>query len=291
LARGFGFVLLQPGNNEALVQAAQDYHDGKGFSFMTKGSKAILRPVCFGARQTCGNEVRLHSHLGEGFSGDYDINKCRQYVFGQRFVWVTDCYAIKFFLSYECSNPAILHLQMCLMCWDVDIVHWPDSKLIDANYWSCLGANLTFDPLFRKYLQLTHQLRKSKPAPMDLPMCPENMPYYRGHRFQLPTPSAESANALHIQGLLTDLIVSDNGGHTHLSNVPIQFGELNSSLPNTGQPAQALLNSEVARYARERMNFDWAVCSFSNGHFTSTIESRNLPFTICLACNPTKQGQ
>jgi hypothetical protein len=77
-------------------------------------------------------------------------------------------------------------------------------------------------------------------------MRPENMPYYRGPQFQPPTPSAESADALHIQGLLTDLIVSDGRGHTHLSNVPIQFGKLNSSLPNTGQPARALLNSEFA---------------------------------------------
>jgi hypothetical protein len=171
LARGFGFVLLQPGNDEASVQAAQDYCDGKGFSFMTKGSKAILRPVCFGARQTRGNEVRLHFHLGEGFSGNYAINKCRQYVFGQRFVWVTDCYAIKFILLYEGGNPAILRLQMCLMCWDVDIVHWPDSKLIDANYWSRLGANLNFDTLFRKYLQLTHHLRRQSqpPRPPDAP--------------------------------------------------------------------------------------------------------------------------
>ena len=83
---GFGYVLLQPGNDEASVRAAQDYRAGNGFSFMTKGSTATLRPICFGARMTRGNEVRLHSHLGEGFSGDYAINKCRQYVFGQRFV-------------------------------------------------------------------------------------------------------------------------------------------------------------------------------------------------------------
>jgi hypothetical protein len=111
-SRGFGYVLLQPANNEASTQAAQDYRNGKGLSFMTKGSTAILRPVCFGARRFCGNEVRLHSHLGEGFSGDYAINKFCQYVFGQRFVWVMDCYAIKFILSYEGGNPAILRLQM-----------------------------------------------------------------------------------------------------------------------------------------------------------------------------------
>jgi hypothetical protein len=117
---------------------------------------------------------------------------------------------------------------MPLMCWDVNIIHRPDSKLIDANYWSHLGANLNFDPLFHKYLQLTHHLRKSKPAPMDLPMHPENMPYYRGPRFQPPTPAAESADTLHIQSLLTDLIVSDGRGHTHQSNVPVQFGKRNS---------------------------------------------------------------
>ncbi len=51
---GFGYVLLQPGNNEASVRAAQDYRAGKGFSFMTKVSNATLQPICFGARRSCG---------------------------------------------------------------------------------------------------------------------------------------------------------------------------------------------------------------------------------------------
>ena len=100
---------------------------------------------------------------------------------------MTDCYAIKFILSYEGGNPAILRLQMRLMCWDVDIVHWPDTELIDADYWSRLGGDLNFDPLYHKYLQLTHHLRKSKPAPTGLSMRPENMPYYRGPRIQKPS--------------------------------------------------------------------------------------------------------
>ena len=103
---GFGYVLLQPGNDKVSVKAAQNYRAGKGFSFTTKGSTATLRPICFGARKTRGNVVRLHSHLGEIFSGDYALNKCHQYVFLQHFVWVTDCYAIKFILSYKgCWNP------------------------------------------------------------------------------------------------------------------------------------------------------------------------------------------
>ena len=75
---GFGYVLLQPGDEEASVKAVQNYRASKGFSFMTKGLTATLRPICFGSQTTCGNEVRLHSHIGKGFSGDYAINKCHQ---------------------------------------------------------------------------------------------------------------------------------------------------------------------------------------------------------------------
>jgi hypothetical protein len=206
---------------------------------------------------------------------------------------VTDCYAIKFILLYEGGNPAILRLQMQLMCWDVNIVHRPDSELADANYWSRLGADLNFDPLFHRYLELTHHLRWSLLAPTDLPMRPENMPYYQGPRIQQPTPSTNAVNTLHIQTLLTDLVVLGSRGHTHLSNVPVRFGDLSSSMTNgiCLTLARTLLNNKFARYACETMNFDWAVHSFSNGHFLSTIESRNLPFTICLTCGSTERGR
>jgi hypothetical protein len=115
---------------------------------MMKESTAALYLFCFGARKCRGNEVHLHSHLGKCFTGDYAINKNRHYVFCQRFVWVTDCYTVKFFLSYDGGNPAILWLQMCLMCWDIDIVHRPDLHLVDANYYSQLGIKVNFDSLF-----------------------------------------------------------------------------------------------------------------------------------------------
>jgi hypothetical protein len=49
-------------------------------------------------------------------------------------------------------------------------------------------------------------------------MRPENMPFYRGLRLQKSSPEVESADALHIQGLLSELIVLEGGGHTTLSN-------------------------------------------------------------------------
>ena len=82
---------------------------------LLKAQQQPCNQSALGRKKNCGNKVRLHPHPGKGFSGDYAINKCHQYVFGQRFVWVTDCYAIKFILSYEGSKPAILRLQMRLM--------------------------------------------------------------------------------------------------------------------------------------------------------------------------------
>jgi hypothetical protein len=183
---GFGWVLCQPGNDEASNKAVEEYRSGKGFNFMTKESSAILRPVCFGGRKSRGNEVRLHSHLGEIFAGNYGLNKCRHMLFGQRFVWVTDCYAAKFVLSYDGANPAILRLQMRLMCWDVDIVHRPDVELVDADYWSRLGVDIVYDPLLRDYMAYTMKTRAAHPPPTELPMRPENMPYYRGPNQELP---------------------------------------------------------------------------------------------------------
>ncbi len=109
---------------------------------------------------------------------------------------------------------------MRLMCWDVDIVHRPNVELIDADYWSRLGADLNFDPLYRKYLNFTRRTRKSHPAPTDLPMRLENMPYYRGPRIQKASPEIEKADTLHIQSLLSELTVLEGGGHTTLSKLP-----------------------------------------------------------------------
>jgi hypothetical protein len=270
-ALGFGYVLLQPGNNDASIQALQDYRDGKGFSFMSNKSLATLHLICFGDQKCRGNKVWLHSHLGECFAGDYAINKIQHYVFGQRFVWVMDCYAIKFLLSYEGGNPAILCLQMRLMCWDVDIIHRLDSQLVNADYWSCLGADIDFNPLFCDYFDYTMKLRKSHPAPMDLPMHAENMPYYCGPRVQPVTKTSDVANALHIQSLLTDIVILSCNGPTFLSIIPIQFGHAAAPSRRSTAPPCTLLNLKFASYAFQVMSFCWAIYQFSNGHFSSMI--------------------
>jgi hypothetical protein len=134
LSKGFGYVICQPANDLALTEAMNAYQSGSDFSFMTKTSTAVLHLVAFGACNCHGNMVQSHSHLGKGFSGDWAMNKCCHMLFGQCFVWVTDCYGICFILSYDGANHAILCLQMHLMCCNVDIVHRNDSYVMDADY-------------------------------------------------------------------------------------------------------------------------------------------------------------
>jgi hypothetical protein len=213
-----------------------------------------------------------------------------RHVFSQGFVWVTDCYAVKFLLSHEGGNPAILCLQIRLMCWDVDIIHRPDSELVDADYWSRLGANIDFDPLFCDYLDYTAKLRNSHPVPTDLPMRPEIMPYYRGPQVKPVTKTSKAADALHIQSLFTDIIVLSCTGQVFLSNIPVWFGH--AALPScrSATRPRALLNLEFASYAFQAMSFCWAVYLFSNGHFSSTIQSQHLPFHISLVCDTSEAG-
>ena len=63
-ADGFGYVALQPADDEPSLAAMHKCMRGDGFDFMTKTSTSTLHPVAFGCRRTRGNEKKLHSHLG-----------------------------------------------------------------------------------------------------------------------------------------------------------------------------------------------------------------------------------
>ncbi len=183
-----------------------------------------------GCRCTRGNEKHLHSHLGEGFSGNWSINECRHMCFGQRFLWVNDCYAIKFSRSYDGHNPSILRLQMQFMCWEMGIEHRNDHFLTNAIYWSRLGANLTFDPLLREYIKQVQALQIHNPSPTSLLPAPENMPYVRGPRLpaMLPPPTTNDLGEASVDYSAYTAHASASSrepflGLQHLSNVLVCF--------------------------------------------------------------------
>jgi hypothetical protein len=158
--------------------------------------------------------------LGKGFFGDYKINKCRHYLFGQQFFWVTNCYAIKFILSYSGANHTILCLQMQLMGWDVDIVHRNDHYITNADYWLRLGADLCFDPLFKTYLNLTRTLCIKNPPLTLFPMKPKNMPYYHGPQVVTPSNTDTCSDANHCQAIVSTIMVDNCRKHHLLEHWP-----------------------------------------------------------------------
>ncbi len=182
-AKGFGYVVCQSDNNNTSLALALQFMSGNGFHFLTKTNGGALYPIVFDSRRTHGNKQFLHSYLGERFCGDWAMNKVCHMCYGRRFVWVTDCYAVKFILLYDGANQAILCLQMCLMGWNVDIVHHTNDHLVDADYWSRLEADLCYDLSFRQYLRLAAELRHKQPPSTILPMQDKNekiRPWARG---------------------------------------------------------------------------------------------------------------
>ncbi len=258
---------------------------GSCFDFMMKDSTSLLHPVAFRCCRMGGNKQSLHFHLGEAFSGDYTINKCRHMAFGQRFVWVTDCYALKFIHSYDGRNPAILRLQMCFMCWDMIIEHRNDVCLTDADYFSRLGADLCFDPLLKDCVQHIQSIKCRSPAPTELPIAPEHQPYFRGPRLNLPckAPARESNQSPPTKEVTV--------GMQHLANWPVLFGTAALRAAGSNTSALSLYNSDLTRAVEMLAHFDWAIYGFNSGHFWSTIRKCGLPFRVVLACNPFVHGQ
>ncbi len=149
------------------------------------------------------------------------------------FVWVTNCYAVKFVLTYDGSNPAVLRLQMRLMGWDVEIVHHSSGFLTDADYWLRLDADLCYDPLFRTYLRMCANLRSTHPRPEDLAVLPEHMPYYWGPRIvATPKDALQPAATNDAIAVSTMAAIVSLGTSTCFSNHPIKFGAFPSTIPN-----------------------------------------------------------
>jgi hypothetical protein len=178
---------------------------------------------------------------------------------------------------------------MRLMCWDVDIIHRNDTHLTDADYWSCLGADICYNPLFKSYLNSDQGLRENFPAPSALPMLPENMPYYHGPRVILPSTCEAITSDVNYCHYIQSTIVHHNlHGLSHLSVTPVKFGDFDTVTPLDNH---ASTNHKFPCYAQQVVHYSWVVYSFGSGHFASTILSQCLPFCLKLACDQYNVGR
>jgi hypothetical protein len=144
------------------------------------------------------------------------------------------------------------------MRWDVDIVHQNNTHLTDVDNWSQLGKDICFDPHLCKYLlQLDCSLRAEFSAPKTLPMLPQNMPYYCGLRIpSQANSSVEDADTASCQALISTITGGNGKGLTHLSHVPVWFGDYDTVTPAY---AHVSTNHKIPSLAQKILQFSWAV--------------------------------
>jgi hypothetical protein len=271
------------------------------FNLATTLNPGRLQPIVWKE----GSSSSWTNHPRGSSNSDYAINKCRHMCFGQRLTWVTNCYALKFVLSYDGCNSAILCLQMRFMCWDMDIEHRNDFHLVDTDYWSRLGTDLCFDPLLKDYIQRADFLRKKHPSLTKLPMLPKNQPYYWPPRNPVQLKDPPAAAILHPQDIVlvhhdANKIIPFLGGGCpntpdtgmqYLSNWPASFGNFSLGPTTTPSSVCSLYNSDLTAATWSLSHFDWAVYGFNSGHFISSIHSLGLLFAIVLASDDYAHGR
>jgi hypothetical protein len=136
----------------------------------------------------------------------------------------------------------------------MDVVHRPDTELVDADYWSCLDANLTYDPLLCKYQHLTHALKRAHPSPTALPMDASNMPYFCGPCIRADLPAATPTH--------------DTMADCHISVIPPNYGRDSGGLIHTTPPTPTCYNAEIACASHALSAFRWAIYSFNTVIFS-----------------------
>ena len=92
--------------------------------------------------------------------------------------------------------------------------------------------------------------------------------------------------------MVSAILVDDSHGHACLSNIPILVKILEpTSGPAGHQQCLSLYNKVLTIATGFASTCEWALYSFNNVHFVSSICSRNLPFHIVLSADPHTKGR
>eukprot|EP00984_Skeletonema_dohrnii_P006306 scaffold2258_cov84-Skeletonema_dohrnii-CCMP3373.AAC.7 len=313
--RGFGYACLQPDDtHQQSIDSMRREMAGGPCEFLNDEFKLRLRPTSFGSRITRGMEPNLHSYIGEIIAGLWAIKHNAIRCFGQRFTWITDCYAVKFILTYEGSNPVVNRLKMQLLLWNMDIVHRNNKWLVDADFFSRCGEALCYDPLWRDYVGRTGDLLR-RHTPATGPMLPENMPGYRRPRITpsatvpeppinhgtllsgillgetFPQPFDEETFSVSMDGS-SDLLHECQNNELMIRSIhhcAVAFSALD--VPPTTAHLPQFHNHHLPVIAHSLVTFKWALYGFNSGHFFHISRAHAIPFDVVLAADSTAQGR
>lgn len=121
-------------NSQADTQLHTDASKiGIGGALLQKQEDNKWKPVAYMSRQTTDPETRYHSFELETLAVFEAIKRFRNYLFGKKFVIITDCSAIRLTWSKKDMSPRVGRWWLALQEYDFTIEHRPGTKMLHVD--------------------------------------------------------------------------------------------------------------------------------------------------------------
>jgi hypothetical protein len=153
---GLGTILMQPDDSEASREALRAMDSGEPCTFDKTLTGPRLRPIMFLSRKCTEIESHYHSMVGEAAAGRWAISKCRFWLWGCKWYWITDCSAIQAMVEYDGDNHLLRRWAMDLLGYSFELIHRPERMMKDVD-----ALSRHCDPLVRTYVIHAHRLRQA----------------------------------------------------------------------------------------------------------------------------------
>ena len=272
-ALGMGYVLCQPDDSEAAIQAIQEEDTGGKCQFDLCLSKLRLHPVLFGSRKCLNNERYFHSFVGEATAAAWAITKNRHFLWAHPFTLLTDYNALVWLMSYKGNNAAIRRLMLEMTGYWFTIEHRPNKMMADPDYWSRLDSDHEVNPLMKDYILHFRDLWK------DLPPA-------QGEINKSNSPGRRKSDATSAQPESVSLATtSQQVFHSVYINSPISY------IKDSENAISILNNSQIVQNQYTLTLFNWTVYGFGSGHFIHSSHVKKLPFEISFCADPNPSGR
>ena len=128
-----GYILMQPANDKASIEATVLLLKTGECLFDTTKSGARLQPILFGSRCCTGLERQYHSFVGEAACGRWAISKNRRYLWGTHFYWLCDCKPMSEVLEYDGEIAMVSRWAQELLGYHFSILHRPARIMLDVD--------------------------------------------------------------------------------------------------------------------------------------------------------------
>ena len=132
-ARGMGFILMQPADDDASRAALETLRTTGAVEFDTLMSGGRLQPVRFGSRRCSDRESHFHSFTGEIAAFRWAIAILRVYLWGIHFYWICDCSAVKEVVEYTGDIHQVRRWSQELLGYCFTCIHRPSRMMRDVD--------------------------------------------------------------------------------------------------------------------------------------------------------------